>query len=265
MSKCKSDVIARRLAGLLAWAAVLVLGPWPVHAARLVEIDRDTQRIESPPAAVVDPACLVQVFGLANGGSNMDGRQGFIEQEVRTEVRATDASCALAASATALFQVSFTIEPDAGESIGDPVALCAQISGFVSAASEPGYKARARLGDGFPPVGASVIKLNSSTVASLGPFDETADTNQGRTRVRVTAAIGDSVELQVGNQAQAFGSGVGKAEALSKASLRATVGGCPDPAPAPVAAPLGLAGLMAALALGGAWMLHRRRASDAQR
>ena len=264
MSKRKSDATARRLAGLLAWAAVLVLSPWPVHAARLVEIDRDTQRIESPPAAVVDPACLVQVFGLANGGSNMDGRQGFIEQEVRTEVRATDASCALAASATALFQVSFTIEPDAGESIGDPVALCAQTSGFVSAARELGYQARARLGD-VALAGASVIKLNSSTVASLGPFDETADTNQGRTRVRVTAAIGDSVELQVGNQAQAFGSGVGKAEALSKASLRATVGGCPDPAPAPVAAPLGLAGLMAALALGGAWMLHRRRGFDAPR
>ena len=250
--------------GLLACAAVLVLGSGAAQAARLVEIDRDTQRVESPPQANADPACSGSLSGFSEGGSAMGGRQGFIEQRLRATVRGTDASCAPAGSIDFAFIVGFTIQPDAGESKGDPVVLCAQMHGSVSAASSPGYSARARLGEFANLANASVINLNGAPIASLGAFDETAATAQDRVRMIVNAAVGDMIELDVRNFAQASGNGVGDAEAFSNAVLRATVGGCVDTEPAPVAAPLGLVGLTAVLGLGGAWALRRRRVSGSR-
>ncbi|MFN8643701.1 MAG: hypothetical protein U0802_19345, partial [Candidatus Binatia bacterium] len=149
-------------------------------------------------------------------------------------------------------------DADPGETAGDPVTLCAQARGTVSASGEGSYSGRSQQG-AVTIANPAFVKVNAANVVTLGAFDTTAGVERGQTKQTVAAAVGDTVTMELHNIVHADGTGVGSADADGDARLAAYVGACPT-APAPTAAPAGLAALLAALAAGGAWSLRRRAA-----
>jgi MYXO-CTERM domain-containing protein len=238
----------------LGVVALIALGAAPARAARLVEIDRQQQDVKSPETATLDP-CLGTAFGTVTIGG--DGRTEVIDQNLNATGRGTIPSCAVSSTVDFDDTATFMIEPDLGESMGDPVTLCTEVRGTASAQSQGTATARSQMGASTLSDPA-FISVNAVNQLTLGPFDVTAGVDHGEGRKNVAAAIGDTVVLQLHAVVNATVNGVGRATASSDAKFLASVGACAT-SPAPAASPAGLAALLAALGAGGVWTLRRRR------
>ncbi|HEY0299978.1 MAG TPA: hypothetical protein VGC36_01500 [Rhizomicrobium sp.] len=220
----------------------------------MVEIDRQEQRDQSPQPALGDTLCRFEGNGslFVRG----DGRTAVLDQILRLDLEGLDPTCSFNAIFNFSVTVTYAIQPEAGESDGSPVELCAEISGVAAAGSVAPYVARSQTGTTANIASPSYISLNSTNVVELGPFDESAATASGRERQHVAAAVGDTVQFNFHGIASASGMGVGSAFSTNTGHLSAFIGGCPD-SKAPVSSPLGLLALVLALGLGGAYAARR--------
>src|SRR5262245_16593121 len=106
-------------------AAIVVVTLSSAARAAYLELT-DEQKHETAPLEESLPPCsasatLTQasVFGPLN-------QSAMVTQTTKSEVEGTDPTCVLTLATAAGFFLTFTIQPDAGENVGDPINICVQ-------------------------------------------------------------------------------------------------------------------------------------------
>jgi len=151
---------------------------------------------------------------------------------------------------------SVQIEPDPGDTIGDPVRICVVHTYEMAASSTPGYTTEVRTGGVPVETATSVILIPGGTQFSNGSVAITSGTDQGNFNVSFPAVIGDIIEARLATRTTVMGMGAGGGRGIQTATLRVFT--CGLPAPAPVMSHYALALLLVLLGGCGVWTLRRR-------
>lgn len=243
-----------RLGAIGAALMLCLLRVAPASAAHFVIVDKQVGT--GPPAASqassADP-CTFEFFQDANGDT--DGRSAFTLTRSNTRASFVDASCSLTAFLFEFAVVTYSLQPDPGEVLGAPLALCFQGEHDISAQSTAGFTAASVTYGGVPIADPAQILRNGSPVFSSGPNTVTNGSDADHAGGGFTANIGDQIALEVQTNTDLFGNGVASETTHTFNRLYVSIGPC---AGAPAASHGGLAVLAVGLAALAVLRLRRR-------
>jgi len=239
----------------------LIVSPWKASAAHLQKLDETVDKYATPPTADLGGPQECQNDIDQTGAFNIspDGHQAslYISQRIN-QVGYAD-TCNWTNEGTFLVRLTFTVQPDPGEAVGDNVTFCLATD-FQDVASAAGnYVAQATTTDYAQAGAASVIRNPSGaavTEFSFGPVTVTQSSAPAyrSSRGEFVAQIGDQIEITVGHHAQTAGAGIGSAAATTYSDITLSLGAC---SLAPALSQAGLGALVLLLAGLGLFSLHR--------
>lgn len=248
------------------WAVALMMGTLTLtshlaEAAYLqLEPDKSFKR-ENPQGPTPHPPTTCNSAGSASGNIDVtpNGQSG---SAVASTFAALSGDCdSLQDISSSTDLAFFTIQPNAGETVGEPLIFCFQAN-FNQDVSASGFTSQS-LAAGSNPTDPAAIILNPNTtpqvVFSYGP--QTLTNNQTpislQRRGQFVANIGDEIELTLGVLSEVQANGAGSGFASASGLLSVTVGPCPAPQEAPALSSTGIGFLVVILSMLGLALLRR--------
>jgi hypothetical protein len=229
---------------------LLALALGAANGAAAIELQVvDSDKIdENAPAAQLPSGCVV------SGANKFNNR--FISTAVALETLSqgviTGTACDNSSQLTAGQNVTVNV-------LGAPGAtaeICFVVRSAGTTVEQGSAAAQATLA-GFPIATSGGVFLNGNPVNTINQQLNGNDSDGGSDRGLITVTVGDQIRLAAGTQVQLKVGGAGTASGDALVGAAIYVGACPLER-APVASPLGLAGLAAALAGLGALALGWR-------
>jgi hypothetical protein len=244
------------LPAITALSVLIGSNAWALHfTAGASDIERQV-----PPSQASEPGSGVpSISASAEGGPESATFSASVGLSDRLSVTCPDEMCSDSSEQSNLATFPVTLDPDAGDRIGDPVTLCITYRYSRRIETTGNFTASATAGGSPITDPASVVRAPGSTVLfSEGPSTITSGSDSKSFQATAHAAIGDTITISVGERATVMGSGIGGASVTEQSFLGFSSGTCVGN-PAPAASFPALVGL--ALALGGLGVLAVRRAT----
>ena len=159
---------------------------------------------------------------------------------------------------TATQEVIVGIVADDGEQTGAPVTVCLHFDQSLNASASGDFTAQSSVGGLTPPTDPVLVTRNPGALIEFteGPTNISTGSTQNEANRQFTAAVGDSIDVQMGSESQVSGT-TGSASAGSAVNVDLFLGPCTRETP-PVSH-TGLAALAVALGIGGMALVARRR------
>ena len=239
--------VALIFAGALHGAAV-------AGAIELQLVDQESDR-QTSPAQAPDSGCTTDADGAFI--PHLDNDSASLQ--VRTNTLATGSQCEANVQSTSSGAFTLTV-------IGAPGAsgsFCYVTSFEASTAAQGGTATATQNIGGSPYTTAGGVFLNGNPISSVLRHFDANQADGATVRGQFTATVGDMIRIAAGSNSQGTLEGAGLSQSQGKMFAAIYVGDCPRDR-APVASPIGLIGLAAALAslgaLGLGWKGRRTKA-----
>lgn len=263
-----------RVIAILAVAG-LAVSSGTVNAAEFQTTDSTTNTFQSPPTG---PPCATSAAAAA--AVSPAPNTGLAASAQAAAGDGMSASCNQTATALGGASLVSRLVPSGGDSVGDPVTVCAFIATAIALSVSGDANASGAIGGLAPetlPATVTLIRPGLNASVAFLPSQQLAVTEDSATSAvscqrEFTMRIGESLALDIGGKAVASITGVGQAGAAAADVITVTIGPCtgggdvcasqvPPPFGAPAASP-GVLGLIAGLLalLGGRGLRRRFRA-----